>query len=561
MTSPDAAVPFFSSIMSPMRTHYIIKNLIIIAIISMMGACSQSRQQAIKENCALTPPQDLYGSLFQDILMNDSLFGTDRLFADSKDFLDCTPKRPMKEILSDYQAFTGKQEYNLMEQFIQDNFILATSETPVFADSSDINIHISKLWRALRRQADSQPYSGGTLIPLDYDYIVPGGRFREIYYWDSYFTMLGLFADNEDKIAENMIRNFASLIDKIGFIPNGNRTYYAGRSQPPFFSHMIEALANNKQSDHVYKTYLTQLQKEYDFWMKGHENLTANQQEALHCIRMKGGEILNRYYDRFDTPREEMYRNDMGTAEQLKNNQLHPDSKPLYRNLRSGAESGWDFSSRWLKDYNNLYSIRTIDIIPVDLNCLLYHLERTLAKAYLLTEKTIEAEKYAILSEKRKTAILKYCWNEQEKYFMDYDWRAQQPTNNFSLAGVYPLYVGIATNEQAHAVAAKVAKDFLKPGGVVTTLYQTGQQWDAPNGWAPLQWVTYKALQNYSQTEIADTLRLRWMNMVEAVYNNTHKLLEKYDVVNLQDTGGGEYPNQDGFGWTNGVYRAFAIQK
>lgn len=141
-----------------MRTHYIIKNLIIIAIISMMGACSQSRQQAIKENCALTPPQDLYGSLFQDILMNDSLFGTDRLFADSKDFLDCTPKRPMKEILSDYQAFTGKQEYNLMEQFIQDNFILATPETPVFADSSDINIHISKLWRALRRQADSQSY-------------------------------------------------------------------------------------------------------------------------------------------------------------------------------------------------------------------------------------------------------------------------------------------------------------------------------------------------------------------------------------------------------------------
>ena len=533
------------------------KSFIAITTICIAGACSQFRKNPVLESFILTPPQQLYGPLFQDILISDSLFGPNCLFADSKDFLDCTPKRPMKEILDNYHSFAGKQDYHLMEQFIKQNFNLV-STTPAFTDSSDIDTHIKKLWTALHREANLPAHSS-TLIPLDHAYIVPGGRFREIYYWDSYFTMLGLFADNETAMAESMIQNFADLIDKLGFIPNGNRSYYAGRSQPPFFSHMIEALAANKSSDQPYTTYITQLQKEYDFWMQGRESLSDENPDSLHCIRMKGGEVLNRYYDHFDTPREEMYRNDIETAGQLKMNQPHLNEKQLYRNLRSGAESGWDFSSRWLKDYNNLYSIHTIDIIPVDLNCLLYHLEKSLAKAYRLTNKPEEANRYITFSEARKTAILKYCWNEKKKFFMDYNWCTQQMTGNFSLAGVYPLYTKIATKEQAQAVADKIVKDFLKSGGVTTTLYQTGQQWDAPNGWAPLQWVTYIALRNYHHTEIADTLRTRWMTMIKTVYNRTHKLLEKYDVVHLQDTGGGEYPNQDGFGWTNGVYRAFAI--
>ena len=144
---------------------------------------------------------------------------------------------------------------------------------------------------------------------------------------------------------------------------------------------------------------------------------------------------------------------------------------------------------------------------------------------------------------------------------MDYDIIQNNFTNNFSLAGIFPLFARIAQKEQAEKVAKEIQTRFLKDGGVVTTLYHTGQQWDYPNGWAPLQWITYKGLKNYSYDKLADEIKKRWTQMVEYVYSETGKLLEKYDVVNVSTTGGGEYPNQDGFGWTNGVYRAFCTSK
>lgn len=466
----------------------------------------------------------------------------------------------MKLILADYEKLDDKHRVAVITKFLKDNFVLHRSATNEFKDSSDIKTHIKKLWKVLCRKPDTLGVAN-TLIPLKHDYFVPGGRFNEVYYWDSYFSMLGMYIDGETKLAQSIIDNFADLIETIGFIPNGNRTYFGGRSQPPFFSHMIEDLAGNMNNDNVYKKYLPQLQKEYDFWMDGTDALDAQNTASRHCVRMKDGEVLNRYYDRYDCPREEMYRNDLETADKLKASHPGLDTKKLFRDLRSGAESGWGFSSRWLKDYDNLYSIHTTDIVPVDLNSLLHHLEMTLAKAYKLNGETDKAEIYAGKAEKRRTAILKYCWNEAEGYFMDYDFVLGKQTGNFSLAGVYPLFEGIATDAQAKKVADRIGKDFLKAGGVVTTLYETGEQWDYPNGWAPLQWLTYIGLKNYGKTELADTLRTRWMATVENVYSHTYKLMEKYDVVNVSDTGGGEYPNQDGFGWTNGVYRAFAAHE
>lgn len=533
-----------------------IKSGFILVLALIISACS-SRNNNNNEEChSINSPKMLFGQLFYDILENDSLFGTNRLFADSKDFMDCTPKRDMDSILQSYAQLKGMHNTKEIENFIKDNFYLPNvKDTAEFTDNSHIDIHIAKLWKHLRRNANSAKNTG-TLIPLKYDYIVPGGRFREIYYWDSYFTMLGLFADNETELAKNMIMNFSDIINRIGFIPNGNRSYYISRSQPPFFSHMVEALAKNT-SEQAFTDYLDAMQKEYDFWMKGSDKLSEEHNAELHCVRMPDETILNRYYDKYDTPREEMYRNDIETAEQLKEAKPDFNEKRLFRDLRSGAESGWDFSSRWLKEYDNLYSIHTTDIIPVDLNSLLYHLEMTLSKAYSLKGQEKISSTYKDKAETRKNSIIKYMWSDKNKFFMDYDFVAGKQTDNFSLAGVYPLFVGISDDEQAGHVAGKIKKDFLKAGGVVTTLYHTNQQWDFPNGWAPLQWITYSAMRNYNQTDIALEIKDRWTGMVNKVYNNTGKLLEKYDVVNVSDTGGGEYPNQDGFGWTNGVYRAF----
>ena len=150
-----------------------------------------------------------------------------------------------------------------------------------------------------------------------------------------------------------------------------------------------------------------------------------------------------------------------------------------------------------------------------------------------------------------------YCWNTVDGVYEDYNWVTQKRTGVKSLAMAYPLFFNMASQVQADKVAAYLGEHFLKPGGVVTTLANTGQQWDAPNGWAPLQWMTVQGLENYGHHNLALTIAERWTALNEKVYKNTGKFVEKYNVEDLTlDAGGGEYPVQDGFGWSNGVYLA-----
>ena len=161
----------------------------------------------------------------------------------------------------------------------------------------------------------------------------------------------------------------------------------------------------------------------------------------------------------------------------------------------------------------------------------------------------------------RKQAILKYCWDEEAGFYTDYNYLDQETTGVLSLAGVYPLYFGIADDEKASLVVKKLKSKFLKDGGLVTTPHDTGQQWDAPNGWAPLQWMSITGLRNYGHAALADTVKSRWLALNRKVYNETFKLTEKYNVVDLTlESGGGEYPTQDGFGWTNGVYQRLSAE-
>jgi alpha,alpha-trehalase len=167
----------------------------------------------------------------------------------------------------------------------------------------------------------------------------------------------------------------------------------------------------------------------------------------------------------------------------------------------------------------------------------------------------MQAGNYREKAQRRRAAILHYCWNAAAGFFFDYNHVRQTQSERFTLAGVFPLFFNVATAEQAQRVAECVEQKFLHPGGLTTTLAATGQQWDAPNGWAPLQWMTYQGLANYGHTELAAKIRRHWMQNNEKVYAETGKMMEKYNVTDLNLlAGGGEYPNQDGFGWTNGVY-------
>jgi alpha,alpha-trehalase len=484
------------------------------------------------------PDEDL-GELFEVVQMQD-------VFPDSKTFPDCLPRSSPEHILRVYRQEKTKPDFDL-KVFVQQHFTLPPEPASGFMANASATVtqHIQTLWPVLTRQPGSEQSS---LIPLPNPYIVPGGRFREIYYWDSYFTMLGLQVSNQPALNQHMIDNFTHLIQNVGHIPNGNRTYYLSRSQPPFYALMLGVLAEMK-GEEVLKQYAPALQREYAYWMDGSEKLTTANPAHRRVVRLPDGSLLNRYWDDKPAPRPEAFKEDVAVARESGRN-----PEEVYRHLKAAAESGWDFSSRWFADGASLKTIHTTDIIPVDLNALLYHLELTLARMASLNQDRPTQRDFQARAARRRKAILKYCWDANQQYFMDYDHLAGKTTPVFSLAAVYPLYFGIAKPKQATAVAKRLQQDFSKPGGLVTTPYQTGQQWDAPNGWAPLQWMAIQGLRRYKQHELADQVAQNWIRLNTEVYKRTGKLVEKYNVEDLSlKAGGGEYPLQDGFGWTNGV--------
>lgn len=480
--------------------------------------------------------------LFEDVQLN-------RVFTDGKTFVDCLPRFSTEEIIVSYNKQKKEPGFSLLK-FVTEHFDLPVPHSNGYKSdqSKSVESNIEDLWPVLTREPDKK---GGSLIALPYPYIVPGGRFGEIYYWDSYFTMLGLKASGKAEMVENMVRNFSYLIDTLGYIPNGNRSYFIGRSQPPFYSLMIKLLSELK-GEKILTVYLPQLVKEYQFWMKGADSINEVNTAKNHVVRMPGGEILNRYYDESNTARPESFREDIELS-----HQSSQEPQILYSHLRAGAESGWDFSSRWFKEKNSFATIHTTDIVPVDLNCLLCHLEQIIAQAYLLHGDNKKADAYSLLSEERKKAIDKYCWNDETGFYFDYDWTIASQKKSLTIAAAVPLFLNLASKEHAGKVAKVIEDNFIRPGGVVTTLEETDQQWDAPNGWAPLQWMTITGLENYGYASLANQIAVRWIKLNTAVFKRTGKLMEKYNVVDTHlEAGGGEYEGQDGFGWTNGVLLA-----
>ncbi len=485
-------------------------------------------------------PNEVYQELF--VAMHES-----GIWQDEKAISDALPKARPEAILAAYRQQKTKPDFDL-KAFTDQYFDFPEPSTSTFKSDTSRSpaAHIEVLWDVLKREADKVE-EGSSLIPLPYPYIVPGGRFNEIYYWDSYFTMLGLQVSGRVDIIENMINNFSYLIDEIGLIPNGNRTYFLGRSQPPFYAQMVALLAE-ELGEQTFVKYLPQLEREYAFWMDGQDQL-RQQQAHKRVVKMPNGAMLNRHYDNFHAPRAEMYATDVELAFETDR-----DAKQLYVDLRAACESGWDFTSRWLRDKDDLGTIHATEIIPVDLNCLLYNLEMTIAKAYEIKRDAAKANDYQQLAHNRQRNILAHCWNDATGFFHDYDFAAETQTGVLSLAGMFPLYFNIAEQAQAERVAHNIETQFLRPGGVVTTIYHTGQQWDAPNGWAPLQWVTIQGLRNYGFGKLANEVKNRWVMLNVKVYKSNGKMLEKYNVEDLDLlSGGGEYPVQDGFGWTNGV--------
>jgi len=471
-----------------------------------------------------------------------------QIFPDQKSFADAVPKTAPNLILEAFKAQHPASRAAL-EQFVAAYFTMpapaVTAASP--ADPVPLSEHIDRLWDVLTRGSTTvPPYS--SLLSLPLPYVVPGGRFREIYYWDSYFTMLGLAASGRRDLIEDMVSDFAYLIDTYGHVPNGTRTYYLSRSQPPFFYAMV-ALSAPQDAPAAYAKYLAQLRCEYAFWMDG-ERVVRPGEAHRRVVAMQDGAVLNRYWDDSDTPRDESYREDT----QLARESGRPAAR-LYRDIRAAAESGWDFGSRWFADGRSRATLDTTEIVPIDLNSLLYGMEIAIRRGCERSGDAACAAEFEQRAKRRRTAIDRYLWDPSGAYF-DFSWTQLRRVPRLSAATLYPLLVDVASPRQAASVARIARRRLLKPGGIVTTPIATGQQWDSPNGWAPLQWIAISGLRDYGQSALARTIGCRWLSNVNDVYRHTGKLLEKYDVVHLgRNGGGGEYPTQDGFGWTNGVTR------
>jgi alpha,alpha-trehalase len=517
----------------------------------VVTACSAPRIETAAPAQLYEPSRDL-GALFHDVQMA-------RVFPDGKTFVDARPMRAPSEIVSLYGTARRAQGFNLAT-FAQQHFEIPRPYGAGFRSDTarDMEQHITALWPLLTRARDTV-HAHSSLIPLPNPYIVPGGRFREVYYWDSYFTMQGLVESGRVDLVRNMLDNFAHLIRTIGHIPNGNRTYYLSRSQPPYFAAMVALYARAADTARAVD-FLDALLAEHAFWMSGADRL-GNGEAHRRVVKLSNGTVLNRYWDDRADPRPESYREDFELAQRVPQAQR----ETLHRNLRATAESGWDFSSRWMRDPRDLRTLETIDLIPVDLNSLLYTLEQQIAELHMYRNRGGDrdvAARFRSMAEVRRRALLAASYDSVTDYFYDVRWRTgERVTDRPTLAAAAPLYFGLATPEQGRAVIGRLERDFLKPGGFVTTLIASGQQWDAPNGWPPLQWLAIEGIRRYGGTPIANRARDRWLALNQRVYRVTGKMTEKYDVEDLsKPAGGGEYPNQDGFGWTNGVGLSLSAQ-
>ncbi|XP_028429123.1 trehalase [Perca flavescens] len=414
---------------------------------------------------------------------------------------------------------------------------------------------IHHLWKSLGRKMVSGVKDHPELYSQIYSphpVVVPGGRFRELYYWDSYWVINGLLLSEMTDTAHGMIQNFLYLVNRYGFIPNGGRIYYERRSQPPFLTLMVESYYQATKDKEFLRAALPALEQEYQFWM----------QNRSVAVEVNGAEhVLNRYHVQVGLPRPESYTDDLELAEGLTDDR----KEQLWMDLKAGAESGWDFTSRWYTDadgHNNgtLRETSTSQILPADLNALLCLNEKTLTSFHRILGDIDSAALYEQTAARRLEAIESVLWDAERGAWFDYNLVTHSKHFEFYPSNLAPLWAQCYSRPEM----AEKAVQYLKgsgalqfPNGVPTSLRDSGQQWDYPNAWPPLQHMLIRGLSKLPSEDakqLAFDLAQRWIKTNWLAYTKYEAMFEKYDVNGDGKPGaGGEYQVQLGFGWTNGV--------
>ncbi|GLT44799.1 hypothetical protein SLA2020_186760 [Shorea laevis] len=428
-------------------------------------------------------------------------------------------------------------------------------------------LEVHALWKNLSRKvSDSvqkQP-EFHTLLPLPGSVIIPGSRFREVYYWDSYWVIRGLLASKMYKTAKAIVTNLVSLIDAYGYVLNGARAYYTNRSQPPLLSAMVFEIYNRTGDVELIKTCLPALLKEYKFWNSGIHEVSIHDDQQNHYS-------LSRYYAMWNKPRPESSTIDKQSSSKFLN---ASEKQQFYRELASAAESGWDFGTRWMRDTSEFTTLATTSVLPVDLNVFILKMELDISFLARVIGADSIAENFLKASQARQRAINSVFWNEKMGQWLDYwlsngttckvTWEAQNQNQNVFASNFVPLWIDLFNSDTP--LVEKVMRSLQTSGlvcaaGIATSLTNSGQQWDFPNGWAPLQHMIVEGLARSELIEarsMAKEIAERWIRTNYVAYKKTGAMHEKYDVEKCGETGGGgEYVAQTGFGWSNGVVLAF----
>ncbi|MCM8787365.1 MAG: alpha,alpha-trehalase [Candidatus Omnitrophica bacterium] len=370
--------------------------------------------------------------------------------------------------------------------------------------------YIKKYWK---KTINHRPNDCNTFIGLPNKYISPNHKmFPEMFYWDSYFIIQGLKIEKKYSLIKGIVNNFLYLVNKFGVIPTSNRFYFLAHSQPPFLSSMI------KDVFEIYKDKKW-LKNAFELAKKEYKNIWTGKYENKISIITKTG--LSRFFD------------------------------INYVHILAEAGSGWDLSPRFLD--------RCLDILPVDLNCLLYKYEKDFEFFTDVLKNNKEKNYWHRKAQIRKRLINKYFWSNKKGFFFDYDLKNKKQTNIWSLVGYFPLWVKLATKEQAR-LTVKNLKKFEKKFGIATcdkNYRQPNKQWNYPNGWAPLHLIVTEALENYGYYKNSKRIKEKWLKLCSKVFRNTGKFWEKYDVVKGTVAKSERYPVQEGFGWTNAIFLKF----
>lgn len=480
-----------------------------------------------------------------------------RPFSDSKTFVDLPTIRPLDEVIAAFNNLTKPISNNTeLNDFLSTYFGEAGSELtsvpkdqlttdPTFLNKTSDEVirqfteKVIDIWPDLTRQYIGAANCTGcvdSFIALNRTFVVAGGRFREPYYWDSYWILQGLYRTGGSftQIAKNIIENFLDLVETIGFVPNGARLYYLNRSQPPLLTQMVKTYVEYTNDTSILDRALPLLIKEHDFWVKN-RTVDVSVGNATYT--------LNQYNVENTQPRPESYSEDYITANNhsyyATSGIIYPEVKALndsekaqlYGNLATGAETGWDYSSRWLADpsdaaddvYFPLRSLNTKNIVGVDINSILYANEISIADYLEASGNDTEAKTYRDMADARSKAMYALMWNDKYNSYFDYNLtsnsqnlyapsdadttdaqKADAPEGYqvfFHVGQFYPFWLGAApvqlkNNPLAVTIVYQRVADLLaeKAGAIAATNYQTGQQWDQPNVWPPLMYILINGL-------------------------------------------------------------------